>query len=195
MDLGHFTVVNKIFMCNVKLTQTLSYVKWKWHLYKNRMTVLPVFSYYLIRWWLRKLQLISPTTCHFPAVHTHKLPSSTCYSFHYPPPLPIIPPVQCLQPRVIWRQLYNYHAVVPFILVFPECPGVAALLSLASVVTMQRQSVFTVQHPILLPVLLNTSECSVEICALCQYCIATISGPTSSPNFLLHSYVLICQHI
>ena len=37
--------------------------------------------------------------------------------------------------------------------IFPECPGLAALLSLASVVTKQRQSVFTIQRPIHSPAL------------------------------------------
>ena len=37
--------------------------------------------------------------------------------------------------------------------IFPECPGLAALLSLASVVTKQRQSVFTIQRLILSPAL------------------------------------------
>ena len=37
--------------------------------------------------------------------------------------------------------------------IFPECPGLAALLSLASVVTKQKQSVFTIQRPIHLPAL------------------------------------------
>ena len=37
--------------------------------------------------------------------------------------------------------------------IFPECPGLAALLSLASLVTKQRQSVFTIQHPIRSPAL------------------------------------------
>ena len=41
----------------------------------------------------------------------------------------------------------------------------------------------------------NTSGCSVEICALCQYCIPTISSPTTSPNFLLHSLFYLPAHI
>ena len=39
------------------------------------------------------------------------------------------------------------------ILIFVECPGLAALLSLASVVMKQRQSAFTIQRPLLSPAL------------------------------------------
>ena len=58
--------------------------------YNNHMTMLPVSSYYLVQ----------PIFCHFPTVHIHKLFSSTCYSFHYPPLLPIVLPAQCILPTV-----------------------------------------------------------------------------------------------
>ena len=49
----------------------------------------------------------------------------------------------------------SVQLVVQIFLVFPECPGLAALLSLASVVEKQRQSVLTIQCPIRSSVLLT----------------------------------------
>ena len=121
------------------------------------MAMLPVSSYYLVQ------MICSPISCDFSTVHTHKLPSSTCYSFHYPPPYPITPPAQCLLPT--HPLMTSVQLVVQIFLVFPECPGLAALLSLASIAAKQRQSVFTMQHPIAtFTCTANTSECEVVIC-------------------------------
>ena len=68
--------------------------------------------------------------------------------------------------------------------IFPECPGLAALLSLASVVT--KQSVFTMQGLILSPAL-PTLQHVLFNCDPCQYCVGTFSTSTTSQNFTLHS--------
>ena len=63
--------------------------------------------------------------------------------------------------------------------IFPECPGLAAQLSLASVVTKQRQSVFTIQHPIHSPALPILQHVLFN-CDPCQYCVGTFSTSTTS---------------
>ena len=92
------------------------------------MRMLPVSSYYLVR------MICSPISCDF----SLGILSLLLYN------------VFCQQsPNEICTM------VVQIFLVFPECPGLAALLSLASVVEKQRQSVFTIQCPIRSPVLLT----------------------------------------
>ena len=137
-----------------------------------------VFSHYLIRWWLSlftKLQLIlGPISCPFPncaytkttLIHMLQFPLSSYSS-------------SC---KV---SLAKSHLTTPVQLpmvyfIFLECPGLAALLSLASVVTKQRQSVFTIQHPILLLALPILQHVLVQLCDLCQYCVGTFTSPTTS---------------
>ena len=79
--------------------------------------------------------------------------------------------------------------IIPMVhFIFPECPELAALLSLASVVTKQRQSVFIIQHPICLPVLLTLQNVHFKFVNLAsQQCIGTFRSPTTSQSFTFQS--------
>ena len=157
------------------------------------MTVLPVFSYYLTRWWLRKLQLISPTTCHFPAVHTHKLPSSTCYSFHF-----LLLFLSFLLHNVFSQVSSDDNCTITSGAVHPGIPRVSRIGCTTQSCLSCNQAKAECFHNTTsntFTCVTNTSGCSVEICALCQYCIPTISSPTTSPNFLLHSLFYLPAHI
>ena len=99
-----------------------------------------------------KLQLIYiPISCHFPTAYTHTIfihmiqfPLSSFSSYR-----------SCsTMSSANHHLLTTVHLVIQFIPIFPEWPELAALPSLVSVVTQQKQSVFTIQPPIRSPVLL-----------------------------------------
>ena len=71
--------------------------------------------------------------------------------------------------------------------IFPKCPGLAARLSLASIVTKQRQSVFTIQRPIHSPAALPILQHVLFNCDPCQYCVGTFTTSTICQNFTLRS--------
>ena len=98
-----------------------------------------------------KLQLhFDPISCPFPncaytqttLIHMLQSPLSSFSSYHS----------SCTMSSANWHLMTTVQLpMVHFI--FPECPGLAALLSLASVVEKQRQSAFTIQRPIHSPAL------------------------------------------
>ena len=100
-----------------------------------------------------KLQLhFGPMSCPFPncaytqttLIHMLQSPLSSSSSYHS----------SCTMSLANWHLLTTVQLpVMQLIPIFAECPGLVVLLSLASVVTKQRQTVFTIQRPILSPAL------------------------------------------
>ena len=131
-----------------------------------------------------KLQLgFGPMSCPFPnctytqtiLIHMLQSPLSSSSSYHS----------SCTMSSAK-SHLTTTVQLLMVLFIFPECPGLAAQLSLASVVTKQRQSVFTIQHPIHSPALPILQHVLFN-CDPCQYCVGTFSTSTTSQNFTLHS--------
>ena len=82
-----------------------------------------------------------------------------------------------------------------FHFIFPECPGLAALLSLASVVEKQRQSVFTIQRPIRSPALPTLQHVPFKFVNLASTVLEHLQVQSQVKISLLIHFVLIYQHI
>ena len=141
-----------------------------------------------------KLQLhFGPISCPFPncaytqttLIHMLQFPLSSSSSYHS----------SCTMSLANWHLTTTVQLpVMQFLPIFPECPGLAALLSLASVVTKQRQSVFTIR-PIRSPALPILQHVVFKFVKLASTVLDHLQVQSQVKISLLILFVLIYQHI